>query len=99
MPRGLLGACSAFSDTLLAPGRPNRIDRSLCRTAQSAALPGCYPCRHMRALKFSVPLGWTEILKRTGAEIYSGNCFGWAASLAYYFFLALFPALLFVVSL
>jgi membrane protein len=53
----------------------------------------------MRALKFSVPLGWTEILKRTGAEIYSGNCFGWAASLAYYFFLALFPALLFVVSL
>jgi membrane protein len=53
----------------------------------------------MRALKFSVPLAWTDILKRTGAEIYAGNCFGWAASLAYYFFLALFPALLFVVSL
>jgi membrane protein len=53
----------------------------------------------MRALKFAVPLGWAEILKRTGAEIYAGKCFGWAASLAYYFFLALFPALLFVVSL
>jgi len=53
----------------------------------------------MRALKFSVPLAWTDILKRTGAEIYAGNCFAWAASLAYYFFLALFPALLFVVSL
>ena len=53
----------------------------------------------MRVLKFAVPLGWTEILKRTGAEIYAGDCFSWAASLAYFFFLALFPALLFVVSL
>jgi membrane protein len=53
----------------------------------------------MRALKLTVPLGWAEILKRTTAEIYAGNCFGWAASLAYYFFLALFPALLFAVSL
>jgi membrane protein len=53
----------------------------------------------MRALKFSVPLAWTDILKRTAAEIYAGNCFAWAASLAYYFFLALFPALLFVISL
>jgi len=31
--------------------------------------------------------------------VYEGRCFGWAASLAYYFFLALFPALLFAVSL
>ena len=53
----------------------------------------------MRALKFTGPLGWTEILKRTGADIYGGKVFGWAASLAYYFFLALFPAMLFVVSL
>lgn len=53
----------------------------------------------MRALTFAAPLGWTEILTRTGAAVYAGNCFGWAASLAYYFFLALFPALLFVVSL
>ena len=47
----------------------------------------------------TVPIGWQEILKRTGLEIYEGRCFGWAASLAYYFFLALFPALLFAVSL
>ena len=53
----------------------------------------------MRALRFAVPLGWGEILKRTSADIFEGKCFGWAASLAYYFFLALFPALLFVVSL
>lgn len=53
----------------------------------------------MRALKFSVPLPWTDIVKRTGAQIYAGNCFAWAAALAYYFFLALFPALLFAVSL
>ena len=53
----------------------------------------------MRALKFSVPLGWPDILRRTGAEVYASRCFAWAATLAYYFFLALFPALLFVVSL
>ena len=47
----------------------------------------------------AVPIGWTEILKRTSAEVYRSNCLGWAAELAYFFFLALFPALLFVVSL
>jgi membrane protein len=53
----------------------------------------------MRAVKFSVPLAWSDILSRTGAEIYAGNCFAWAATLAFYFFLALFPTLLFLVSL
>lgn len=48
---------------------------------------------------FAVPIGWKEILRRTSVEIYRGNCFGWAAQLAYYFFFALFPALLLVVSL
>lgn len=47
----------------------------------------------------AVPIGWTGILKRTSAEVYRSNCLGWAAELAYFFFLALFPALLFVVSL
>ncbi len=53
----------------------------------------------MRALNLSTPLAWTDILKRTGVEIFTGDCFSWAATLAFYFFLALFPALLFVVSL
>ena len=53
----------------------------------------------MRAFKFSVSPGWTEILKQAGAAIYAGNCFDRAASLAYFFFLALFPALLVVVAL
>jgi membrane protein len=48
--------------------------------------------------KFTVPIGWTVILRRTCRQIYRGQCFGWAAALAYYSFLALFPALLFVVS-
>jgi membrane protein len=47
--------------------------------------------------KFTVPVGWTVVLRRTGRHIYQGHCFGWAAALAYYSFLALFPALLFVV--
>jgi membrane protein len=48
--------------------------------------------------KFNVPIGWTIIVQRTCHQIYRGQCFGWAAALAYYSFLALFPALLFVVS-
>lgn len=48
---------------------------------------------------FRPSLTWTEILKRTVAEIGADNCLGLAAQLAFYFFLALFPALLFLVSL
>jgi membrane protein len=48
--------------------------------------------------KFAVPIGWTVIFRRTCRQIYRGHCFGWAAALAYYSFLALFPALLFVVA-
>lgn len=47
---------------------------------------------------FRVPLRWTEILKRTLVEIDQDNCLGLAAQLAFYFFLALFPALLFLVA-
>jgi membrane protein len=47
-----------------------------------------------------VPLSWAEILKRTFNEAFvKDNCLGMAAQLAYYFFFALFPALLFLVAL
>jgi membrane protein len=48
---------------------------------------------------FRVPVGWGEILRRTAVEIYEDNCLGLAAALAYYFFLALFPAMLALVAL
>jgi membrane protein len=51
------------------------------------------------AAQRGIRLDWRQVLSETGAELVEGKCFGWAASLAYYFFLALFPALLFVVSL
>ena len=50
----------------------------------------------LRALR--VPLPWREMLKRTAVEVMADNCLGLAAQLAYYFFLALFPALLFLVA-
>lgn len=46
-----------------------------------------------------VPLSWRDILKRTFKEaFYEDNCLGMAAQLAYYFFFALFPALLFLLA-
>jgi membrane protein len=47
--------------------------------------------------RLRVPLSWKEILRRTFDEaFFKDNCLGMAAQLAYYFFFALFPALLVV---
>src|SRR6185295_14715056 len=46
-----------------------------------------------------VPLPWSEILKRTFKAAYDDNCLGLAAQLAYYVFLSLFPALLFLLAI
>jgi membrane protein len=48
---------------------------------------------------FRIPIGWKDLVKRTFSEMLADNCFGLAAQLAYYFFVALFPALLFLVAL
>lgn len=48
---------------------------------------------------FRAPLSWAELLRRTVREVFDDNCPGLAAQLAFYLFLALFPALLFLVSL
>jgi membrane protein len=47
-----------------------------------------------------IPLPWREILRRTFNEaFFHDNCLGMAAQLAYYFFFALFPALLVIVAI
>jgi membrane protein len=51
----------------------------------------------MRGLPLPIPL--TELLKRTASEVVADNCLGLAAQLAYYYALALFPALVFGVAL
>jgi membrane protein len=48
---------------------------------------------------FRVPVRWREILSRTARQVGDDNCLGLAAQLAFYFLLALFPALLFLVAL
>lgn len=48
---------------------------------------------------FRAPLPWWELARRTVIDTFADGCPGLAAQLAFYFLLALFPALLFVVSL
>ena len=48
---------------------------------------------------FDLPISWWELLKRTVKDSIDDGITGLAAQLAYYFFLALFPALLFLVAL
>jgi membrane protein len=49
--------------------------------------------------RLRVPLGWTELFKRTGKEAVDDDILNLAAQQAYYFFFALFPALLFVIAI
>jgi membrane protein len=48
---------------------------------------------------FGVPIPWSQVMKRTVKEIGDDNCLGLAAQLAFYFLMALFPALLFLLAL
>lgn len=48
---------------------------------------------------FDMPFGWRELLKRTYKEMMADDALGLAAQLAYYFFLALFPAILCMIAL
>jgi membrane protein len=49
--------------------------------------------------RFRVPLSWTELFKRTFTEAVADDVFNLAAQQAYYFFFALFPALLALISI
>ena len=49
--------------------------------------------------RFRLPLGWGELLKRTFKETMADDVFSLAAQQAYYFFFALFPALLALLSI
>ena len=48
---------------------------------------------------FDVSIGWRELVRRTVADAMADDVLGLAAQLAYYLFLALFPALLFGLAL
>jgi membrane protein len=45
-----------------------------------------------------VPLSWSELAHRTWREVIDDDVLGLAAQLSYYFFLALFPAILFLLA-
>ena len=47
----------------------------------------------------TVSLSWSELARRTWREVLDDDVLGLAAQLSYYFFLALFPAILFLLAL
>ncbi len=49
--------------------------------------------------RLKIPLSWREITKRTVREFFADNAFDLGAQQAYYFFFALFPALLTLLSI
>lgn len=58
------------------------------------------PCNIQRVLDtFRIPIGWGELARRTVKEFIADDGLGMAAQLAYYFLLALFPAILFLIAL
>jgi membrane protein len=53
----------------------------------------------MRIGSLQTYMSWRQLLQRTYAELMADDALGLAAQLAYYFFLALFPTLLFLLAL
>src|SRR6185503_16015074 len=49
--------------------------------------------------RFRIPLSWSQLLKQTYNETLADDVFNLAAQQAYYFFFALFPALLALISI
>ncbi|HEY0876780.1 MAG TPA: YihY/virulence factor BrkB family protein [Vicinamibacterales bacterium] len=49
--------------------------------------------------RFKIPIGWGELFKRTINEAWADDVLNLAAQQAYYFFFALFPALLALISI
>ncbi len=49
--------------------------------------------------RFKIPISWSELLKRTLKEAWMDDVVNLAAQQAYYFFFALFPAMLTVISI
>src|SRR3954471_22630945 len=60
---------------------------------------GCPSVGELMFNTFSIPITWSELIKRTVKEIGDDDCLGLAAQLAYYLLLALVPAIVFLVAL
>ena len=96
------GACEA-SETALAAANKIRVDQpanDVCLIAQIVAAGSLIATAPWRMLdRLRVPLSWSELLKRTVKEAIADDVLNLAAQQAYYFFFALFPALLALIAL
>ena len=54
---------------------------------------------HHHAVLAELPLSWSELARRTAREAFDDDVLGLAAQLSYYCFLALFPAILFLLAI
>ena len=77
-------------------GRPRQSPSAQMRHLPRNRGPA-FAFRHL-VLK-TVSLSWSELARRTWREVVDDDVMGLAAQLSYYFFLALFPAILFLLAL
>src|SRR5258706_406923 len=88
-------SCARSVGRLVSRERSARVDGGgRDRAAPPATAPEAVMLKALR-----VQIGWKALVERTLNEVVEDNCLGLAAELAYYFFLALFPALLFLVAI
>jgi membrane protein len=83
------------------PDRRKQLERRVIAQRRGAALNrGSRLATTQRMLeRFRIPLSWPVLLKRTFNEVIADDVLNLAAQQAYYFFFALFPALLAVISI
>jgi membrane protein len=92
VPEGLADPWLSQSEQRVAP--PARTSEAACGTTDSSGGQALIKDRPV-----TLPLSWSELLRRTWRDALEDDVLGLAAQLSYYFFLALFPAILFLLAL
>src|ERR1044071_4536344 len=93
-PERCNGGATLLRATRCAGQAPRRTPRTSRTSSGIDVAPGILVLAYLEK-----SMSWTELIKRTAREVSKDDAQGLAAQLSYYFFLALFPALLCVIAI